>query len=185
MTKINLVPAELLAKAKQKQQVLQAAAIGAMVLVLVLLVSVGHYFRLTRLESQLAKQQETLKKLEVIVAKVEELERQASAVRSRLKVVNDLLKGRQLYPVFMSDFVRSVPPGVRVKTLNTSGGGSSVGPVKLVMTAEAVSDEDIAAWVKRMEASGRFSGAELGAITGSATERLFSFSLTVVYTPAL
>lgn len=185
MTKINLVPAEILAKARQKQQTLQAAVIGAMVLALLLLASAGHFFRLKRLESQLASREATLKKLEVIVAKVEELERQAAAVRARLNVVNDLLKGRSLYPVFMSDFVKSVPPGVRVKSLNTVGGGSSVGPVKLTMTAEAISDEDIAAWVKRMEVSGRFSAAELGAITSSSTDRLFSFSLTVVYTPSL
>lgn len=185
MTKINLVPAEILAKARQKQQALQAAVLGAVFLALLALVSVGHFYRLKRLEGQLASKEATLKKLEVIVAKVEELERQSAAVRARLNVVNDLLKGRSLYPVFMSDFVRSVPPGVRVKSLNTVGGGSSVGPVKLSMSAEAVSDEDIANWVKRMENSGRFSNAELGAITASSTERLFSFTLTVVYNPSL
>ena len=183
MIKINLVPAEILSKARQKQQMMQVAAGGVAVLVIVGLISAVHWFQLGRLESQLADGQGRLKKLEVIVAKVEELERTAAAVRARLGVITDLLKGRPLYPYFMSDFVRSVPPGIRVKTLSTAGGGSSAGPLKLTMAAESRSNTDIAAWVKKMEESGKFSAIELGPVTSLTGG--FSFTLTSVYTPAL
>ena len=186
MIKVNLVPAEILAKALQKQRVIQAAVAGAMVVFLLLAVSVLHWVKLERLDSKLAKDEAALKKLEVIVAKVEELERTAAAVRSRLNVINDLLKGRPLYPTFMSDFARSVPVGVRVRSLTTAGGGSSAGPVKLNVSAESRTNEDIAGWVKKMEDSGRFGAVELGPVSAiEGAERMYNFTLTSVYTPSL
>lgn len=184
MIKVNLVPVDILAAARQKHQMFQAAVVGVMILVVVVLVSIGHFVRLKRLETTLAYDLGELKKLEIIVAKVEELERNAAAVRSRLKVIEDLLKGRPLYPYFMSDFARSVPSGVRVKTLGTASSGA--GPMKLTIAAEARNREDIAAWVRNMEGSGRFSGAELGPVTIPETgERLLSFTMTAQYTPSL
>jgi type IV pilus assembly protein PilN len=183
MIKVNLVPADILAKAQQKQQALQAAALGVLVLIIVALVSVGHYYRLNRLERTLAIDNVELKKLEVIVAKVEELEKTAAAVRARLNVITDLLKGRPLYPYFMSDFVKSVPSGIRVRSLTTSGGGSAAGALKLTMAAQARTNEDIAAWVRKMEESGRFSNVELGAVLSETG--LYSFTVTSTYTPQL
>jgi Tfp pilus assembly protein PilN len=183
MIKVNLVPADILAKAQQKQQALQAAALGVLVLIIVTMVSIGHYYRLNRLEHTLAIDNIELKKLEVIVAKVEELEKTAAAVRARLNVITDLLKGRPLYPYFMSDFVKSVPSGIRVKTLTTSGGGSAAGALKLSMGAQARTNEEIAAWVRKMEETGRFSAVELGPVTSDGS--LYTFSLTSTYTPQL
>ena len=186
MIKVNLVPSDILAKAHQKQQVLQAAAVGVGLLLVVAGISAGHWFKLNRLEKTLAEDQARLKKLEVIVAQVEELERTASAVRSRLRVITDLLRGRTVYPYFMSDFVRSVPPGVHVKSVTSTGGGSAAGPIKLNMTAEARTNEDIAAWVKKMEDSGRFTDIELGAVTQDAgAERSFNFTIKSTYNPTL
>lgn len=184
--KVNLVPAELLLKAQQKQQILQASIAGALLAILIVIASAAHYYGLVRLENTLKYDQAELKKLEVIVAKVEELERTAAAVRARLGVITDLLKGRPMYPYFMSDFARSVPLGIRVVGLTTAGGGSSATPLKLTMTAEARSNDDIALWVRRMEDSGRFSGIELGAVTStSGGEKVYSFSLKTTYTPQL
>ena len=183
MIKINLVPAEILAKAAQRQQVMQATAVGIVAAVFIAIASAAHYWRLTRLEGQLAYDQGELKKLQVIVDQVEELEKTAQAVRARLNVINDLLKGRPLYPRFMADFVRSVPAGVQIKTLNTTGGGSAASPVKLTITAQARTEEDIALWTRKMAESGRFSSVELGPVT-EATES-YSFTMTSTYTPQL
>ncbi len=184
MIKINLVPAEILAKARQKQQIMQASAVGIVALILIALASVMHYWTLTRLQKQYAYDQGQLKKLQVIVDQVEELEKTASAVRARLNVINDLLKGRPLYPRFMADFVRSVPAGVQVKTLTTSGGGSGGMPVKLSAMAQARTEQDIASWTRKLSDSGRFSAVELGAVTEGA-DGVYNFSLTSTYTPQL
>jgi Tfp pilus assembly protein PilN len=184
MIKINLVPAELLAKARQKQQLMQAAAGGVVVACFVALLSMAHYWSLARVDRQLAYDQAELKKLQTIVNQVEELEKTAAAVRSRLNVINDLLKGRALYPRFMADFVRSVPLGVHIKGLSTTGGGSNAAPVKLSVNGEARSPQDVADWSRKMSESGYFSNIELGSISAAATAG-YTFSLTSIYTPHL
>ena len=186
MIKVNLVPSDILAKAHQRQQLIQVAAVGIVVLVAIMGISVMHFVKLKKLEARLAKGAAELKRLEVIVAKVEELEKTVAAVKTRLGVITDLLKSRPLFPYFMSDFVRSVPMGVRVKSLTTAGGGSTGSPLKLNMAAEARSNEDIAEWVRKLEQTGKFSSVEMGPVTGTeGAEKVFNFTLTSVYTPAL
>ncbi|MBI3551206.1 MAG: hypothetical protein HY077_01705 [Elusimicrobia bacterium] len=185
MIRINLVPADILARAHQRQQLLQLSAGGIVVAAIVVMVSLAHLYKLNSLQRTLAYDQAKLKTLQVIVAQVEELEKTRDAVRARLKVVQDLLKGRTLYPTFMCEFVRSVPGGIRVRTLGTTGGGSSAGPLKLAVSAESRTNEDIAAWIKKMEESGRFDKVELGPVTVSgAAEKLVAFTLNLMYVPA-
>lgn len=187
MIKVNLVPSEILAKARQKQQILQATVAGVALAVVVVLASLMHYYTYASLQRQQAYDQGELKKLEKIVAEVEELEKTAQAVRARLGVITDLLKGRPLYPYFMSDFVRSVPMGVTVVTLNTTGGGSAAAPLKVSLSAKARANEDIQSWVHRMNQTGLFSGTEIGTVTeaGSGAQRQYNFTLTTTYTPKL
>ena len=113
------------------------------------------------------------------------MERTAAAVRARLNVITDLLKGRPLYPYFMAEFVRNVPAGIRVRNLTTTGGGSAAAPLKLSMSAEARANDDIATWVRRMEGTGRFASVELGAVSYTPVTDIYSFTLTAVYTPQL
>lgn len=202
MIKVNLVPADILAKAHQKQQMLQAGAAAIAAVIVVVLISLGHYYTLEKLEHQYAVDDARLKKLQVIVAQVEELEKTEAALKARLGVITDLLKGRTTYPYLMSDVVKSVPGGIRLKTLTASGGGSSVGAIKLNFTAEAQSNDDIAAWLRKMDSfadtkapadtrnPGKFGSIELGAVTSGgggagAGPTLYNFSVTATYTPSL
>lgn len=185
MIKINLVPAELLAKARQKQQTMQAAFAGVILAVLVAGVSVLHVVTEKRLTAELARDEGQLKKLAAIVAQVEELDRQAGAVRARLKVITDLLHGRPLYPYFMSDFAKSVPSGVYVKTLGTSTSSSNT--LKLSIGAESRSSDEIAAWIRNMDQTQKFSSIEMGAVTatGEGSSKAYGFTLTCTYNPKL
>ncbi|MFA6004179.1 MAG: PilN domain-containing protein [Elusimicrobiota bacterium] len=185
MIKINLVPADILAKAHNQQKALQLGLAGGAVGALIVVVSMGFVFRLASLERKLADHQAEFKRLSAVVDKVKEAETAANLLKARLKVIDDLDRGRRAYPYFMSDFVRSVPPGVRVKSLRTVGGNNN--PIKLDMSAEARSNADIASWVAKMEESGRFSAVELGAVTTTETPEgvLWNFTLTTVYSPQL
>lgn len=184
MIKINLVPPEILARARQRQQMIQGAAAGVAALIVLLGISIMHWATLSRLEGQAHELGLEIKRLEAIVAKVEDLDRTAGALRARLGVITDLLKGRPSYPRFMSDFVVAVPAGVTIKALNTTGGSAS--PIKLNITAESRSSQDIAAWVKNMEQSGKFSAIELGAVTTTESEpKVYNFAVTTTYTPKL
>ena len=178
MIKVNLVPSELLAKAKQRQLLLQAAVLGSLMALVLVVVSFGHWYGKHSLEITLAADEAELKRLDRVVKQVEELEKAAAAVRARLNVIEDLLLGRAYYPIFMSEFARTVPAGVKVSNMATSI--VTPGTVKLVITAAANSNEDIAAWVKTMEKNAKFAAIELGAVTASGT--IYNFALTATYT---
>ena len=182
MIKVNLVPSEILAKARQRQLILQAGLVGGVLAVLVVLISMMHWFGLYRLQNDYNYKEAKLKKLGAIVAQVEELEKAAAAVRARLSVIEDLLKGRAFYPFFMSDFARTVPAGVRVNQMTTSTQPNST--VKLSITASASSNEDVAAWVRTLQGASHFSGVELGPVSASGA-RQFSFTITATYTNKL
>lgn len=178
MIKINLVPSELLAKAKQRQLLLQGAVLGSLMALVLVVVSFGHWYGKHTLEITLAADEAELKRLDRVVKQVEELEKAAAAVRARLNVIEDLLLGRAYYPVFMSEFARSVPAGIRVNSMSTST--MTPGTVKLVIAAVANTNEDIAAWVKTLEKNSKFASIELGAVTASGA--VYSFAMTATYT---
>ncbi|MEK7388674.1 MAG: PilN domain-containing protein [Elusimicrobiota bacterium] len=178
MIKVNLVPSELLARAKQRQLVLQGVLLGTVLALGVTGVSFGHWYGKHRLEQNLIEQEAELQRLDAIVKQVEELEKAANAVRARLGVIEDLLLGRAYYPIFMSEFARSVPAGVRVNSVSTAGQGA--GAIKLNIGAVANTNEDIAGWVKTMEKNPKFSSVEIGNVT--ATAGLYVFGLTATYT---
>ena len=181
MIKVNLVPSEILARARQRQLMLQAAVVGGLLAVCVVLASMLHWLSLYALQNDFNFKESKLKKLSAIVAQVEELEKAASAVRSRLSVIEDLLKGRAFYPIFMSEFARTVPVGVRVTSLNTSSQPSAV---KLTISAIASSNDDVANWVRTLMANPHFSGVELGAVTASGKGQ-FTFTIATTYTNKL
>ncbi len=182
MIRINLVPAEILEKARNQRIIYQASIAGVLVFLVLVGVSLFHYLTLSHLETRLAEDQAKLKKLEVIVAEVEKLEASAKAVRDRLSVITTLVKGRTLYPYFMSDFVRSVPFDIQLQTLSVLGGGGQITPLKLTISAISSTQDDIAEWMKRLQNSGRFSNVELGNVTGSGNDpRTYNFGLTSIY----
>lgn len=181
MIKINLVPAEILAKARQRQLVLQAALVGGLLAVVVVLASVVHWYSLFTLQNDYNFKEAKLKKLGAIVAQVEELEKAAAAVRARLGVIEDLLKGRAFYPIFMSDFARTVPGGVKVTNMTTAYQNNAV---KLTISAVSNSNDDVAAWVRTLQSNSRFSGVELGPVSGSGKGQ-YSFTINTTYTNKL
>lgn len=180
MIKINLVPGEILSKDAQKQQTIQIAMVGGALGILIVGVSALHYWKSVKLKKELEVAHEELKRLEEVVKKVQEAEAKALAVRQRLKVIDDLLKERALYPYFMTDLAATVPLGIWVKALKTDTNPNK--SLKLSMTLEANTSEDIVLWYGNMEKNGKFSMMEMGAV-GVSGERSLTFPLTAVYTP--
>jgi Tfp pilus assembly protein PilN len=178
MIKVNLVPGEILAKARQRQLLLQAGVLGGALAVVLVLISLVHWSGLYRLQNDYNYKESKLRELGAIVAKVEELEKAADAVRARLGVIESLLKGRAFYPLFMSEFARTVPAGVKVSNLATitqAGGG-----LRLSISAVANSNDDVAAWMRTLEKDSHFAAVELGPV--SASGKQFNFTITTVYT---
>lgn len=178
MIKVNLVPGEILAKARQRQLILQASLVGGVLAVVLVVISAMHWAGLYRLQNDYKYKESKLKELSAIVSKVEELEKASDAVRARLGVIESLLKGRAFYPLFMSDFVRTVPGGVRVTNLSTVSQSNDT--VKLSIAAVAESNDDIANWMRALEKDGHYSDVELGPVTSGG--HTYNFSLTTSFT---
>jgi Tfp pilus assembly protein PilN len=178
MIKINLVPAEILAKARQRQLILQAAFVGGVLGVVVVLISIVHWAGLHGLQNEYKVKESKLQVLKAVVAQVEDLERASEAVRSRLGVIESLLKGRAFYPMFMSEFARTVPGGVKVTQLSTTS--QAGGSVKLAIGATADTSDDVANWMRTLEKNNHFDKVELGPV--SANGKQYNFTIATVYT---
>src|SRR3569833_3353877 len=85
MIKVNLVPAEILAKARQRQLMLQASVVGGVLAVVVVVISLIHWAGLYALQSDYKYKDAKLHELAAIVTQVEELEKASAAVRARLR----------------------------------------------------------------------------------------------------
>ncbi|MBI5245522.1 MAG: PilN domain-containing protein [Elusimicrobia bacterium] len=182
MIKINLVPQEILDKEVSRQRAIQGAAGAAVVAVILASVSAHHYWRSVSLQKTLAADIVELDRLKKIVDQVTALEEIAKTVKARLEVVGGLMRYRALYPRFMEDLVKTLPPGVWLTSLSTTGDEKGLA---LVMACKGVSSEDAAAVLKIFEGSDRFKDPVLaGPITvGGVTSRESVFNLTVKYVP--
>lgn len=181
MIKINLVPEELLAKEIQRQRALQAALVAGVVCLVVVCASMIHVVRVNHLESLLRERDAKLKKLQEIVAQVEQLERDAAAVKARLGVITALLKGRPLYPYFMMDIAKTLPPEVWLGGLTTtSKEGNQLG---VGLSASSLTSPAIAEWIRNLERSGLFLEPVLGSISVSGTSAapVHGFAISTTY----
>ena len=182
MIKVNLVPKELLDKETQKLRKLQLAAGAIFIVVVISLATAGHFIRQARLEHRVTQLQGDYDTLAKVVAQVEEADKMANAVKNRLGVIKGLLKGRSLYPYFMTDLVATMPPGVWLTGLTTTSkeGTNQLG---VQTVAASTSSEAIAEWLRKLDSSGKFDESKLSAITmsdsgGGARSGAFSISMT-------
>ncbi|MDE2491924.1 MAG: PilN domain-containing protein [Elusimicrobia bacterium] len=181
MIKVNLVPAEILAKARQRQMIVQGAVAGGLLALIMVALSLGHWYGLYRLKNEYSYKKSVLNNLSAIVKQVEELQTESQSVRARLGVIDSLLKGRAFYPLFMSEFARTVPSGIQVTDLTTAAQGADA--LKLSIAGTANTNDDIASWLRGFQKHPNFSAVNLGPV--SASGKGYSFTMTAVYTNKL
>ncbi len=183
MIKVNLVPPELLARARQRQLIMQASAGGSVMVVVLAIASVIHWAGLFRLQNEYRYDQASLNKLKAVVSQVEDLEKSAAAVHARLDVIVSLVKGRAFYPLFMSEFAKTVPGPVRVTQLTTISQNSS--SIKLTINAVAQGSDDIATWMRTLQSDPNFQNVELGAVNGGGIGGQYTFTISAAYSRKL
>jgi Tfp pilus assembly protein PilN len=158
--------------------ILQAGLVGGVLGVVLVMISFVHWAELHGLQNDYIVKESKLNDLKAIVAQVEDLEKSSALVHARLKVIEDLLKGRAFYPLFMSEFVRTVPGGVKINALTTLSQPNSA--VKLAIIGVADTSDDVANWIRTLEKNGHFSDVKLGPVTASGQK--YGFSIATVYT---
>lgn len=178
MIKINLVPRELLAKEAQRIQSTQAVVVVAVVGLVLAGAWYLRWSQANRLEAHLAERQKRLDTLKQIVAEVEQLERTAAAVRTRLGVITDLLKGRALYPYFMADIAHTLPGNVWLSALSTTWKDGNA--LSINTTAASNGSDGVSDWLRNLEKSGKFSDPVLSAVSINEN-KVHNFSIQTTY----
>ncbi|MEK7745029.1 MAG: PilN domain-containing protein, partial [Elusimicrobiota bacterium] len=136
-------------------------------------------------EKQLKVDEAEFDRLQKIVAQVEELEQKAKHMRTQLATISDLRKSRAIYPRFMEDILKLLPPGVWLTNLSTVS--DPAGPMLSVsISCKAGASEDVAVFLRTLETSDRFKDGQLsGGITvnvlPTAVENVFN--ITMKYSP--
>lgn len=183
MIKVNLVPRELLDREVQKQRLMQGAVLAGIAAFGIVCLSAAHWYSATKCEKQLGELNKEYEKLAKILAEVEELERTANAVKTRLSVITGLLKGRPLYPYFMRDLMATMPPGVWLGGITTMAAKDPNGLAVNLGNAKANSSDGVSQWLREFEKSGKFTEPKLSAVnvTDKGDAKEYSFSIVTEY----
>lgn len=144
LIRINLLPVRQAAKRKDSAQIL---ILGALVL---LGAGIGNYIWLSstedrskRLEQKIAETQARITELEKVIGEVNNINKRKKEVEDKLKVLNELRKGRS-GPVRMLDaLATSIPNKVAINSFDESNSA-------VRLAGKAVSHEDVAEFMKSL-----------------------------------
>ena len=185
MIRVNLAPPELLDKEIAQQRTVQVGIAAGVVAVLIAGVSFLHYNSAVKWEKQLKADEAEFDRLQKIGAQVEELEQKAKHMRTQLATISDLRKSRAVYPRFMEDLLKLLPPGVWLTNLSTVSDPAGT-TLSVSISCKSGASEDVASFLRTLETSDRFKDGQLsGGITvnvlPTAVENVFS--MTMKYSP--
>jgi len=185
MIRINLLPEEIQADEARRQISVALSSLGVLLAVLMVAVLVIRMAQAKSLEKDVARAQEEERKYQSIADRVNQLEEKRRQLQARRDVIQQLLKGRLVYPKFFEDFMNLLPTEIWVTNLVTTP-EAGPGQLKVVADAQSVSSFAIADWLANLQNSALCSAVELGAITGQEQQEdnkapILSFKMTFRY----
>lgn len=162
MIRINLLPEIYAKKAAARVKILMIGGVAGLVVALF----VGTFFmrvaKLKKLEKEISSIQVELDDLQPIVKKINSLNKQKKNMNNKIDVIEELLKLRILYPVFMEDFAGIIPPKVWIKALSTKTSGENLG---LDMSVLAMDNYAAADFLNALELSDKFSAIKFAGLS--------------------
>lgn len=184
MIRINLLPPEIHVAEVRRQFAILGGILGGLV-VFSMLVFLGTRITLAaRLQKDLSLANDELRKYQAIVDQVNTLEQTRNQLKARRDVIQQLLKGRLLYPKFFEDFMGLLPSEIWISSLNTSPAEGNA--INVSLNAQSTSNFAIADWLSNLQKSPYCSAVELGSIGSQDTEDgrapLLNFSMRFKYT---
>ena len=180
MIKINLLPKEIEKKAVKKEfGVLIGIGVGLVVAILLglYLLRLTQYTNLNKKMKLINEELITLKK---ITDQVDQLQAQKNRLNQKLGVINNIIKGRLIYPYLMEDLAGIISSSMWLTSLNIRG-ESNVS--NLNMRVVAFDNYTIASFITALENSEKFNSIELGSISTMVLEEKTyrQFSVTCNY----
>lgn len=162
MAKINLLPWRQELR-KQRQQEFVAILMGV-VTVAVALVLAGHM----ALSKQVSDQEERnayiqaeINKLDGQIKEIDELQKRREELLSRMKVIQDLQGRRPVIVRVFDEFVRVIPEGVYLSTLQRSGDTFKIAGI-------AESANQVSALMRNLDASPWFKNPQLAGVAAAS-----------------
>lgn len=155
MIRINLLPVRA---AKKKQAGQQQVLLMGLVILAVFVVMVFWMGALKaerkKLDGNIAKIQAELVKLEQIIGEVNQYSATKAMLESKLKVIEDLKKGRTGPVKVLDELAQKIPKKVWIQKLEEKD-------KNLLIIGEAATDEDVAAFMQDMQKSPFFQNLRL------------------------
>ncbi|OGS22616.1 MAG: hypothetical protein A2252_03285 [Elusimicrobia bacterium RIFOXYA2_FULL_39_19] len=181
MIKINLVPQEALEKAA-KQRVIILVGLGIGIFVSLCIVFLFYRIGIEKsLTSELNTAQQELNKYKTVVDEVNRLKGITAQLEARKSTIENLMKGRLVYPKFMEEFMSILPPPIWLNSMNTT-----TSPDGFFVNISCISYDTlaIADFITNLQSVPKFGNIEISGIAtapGSKGIDTFSFTMTFSY----
>ena len=155
MIKINLLPV------REERRRMGARQEQMFFVLIMILVFGGVFFwhsatnkKIKGLRSQITKVQNDIKRLDKIVKEVEQFKKDKKVLEGKIEVIDKLKQGRQVQVHYMDELNKSLPSQVWIEFYQQNG-------ENLILRGKSLSTDDIAAFMRNLEASAWFSDIRL------------------------
>lgn len=155
MARINLLPwREELRRERQRQFMMSLLVTAIAGSVVVFLVSFGFNQRISHQEARNQKLTGEIRKLEVRINRIKQLEQTKERLLSRKRVIEELQASRSLTVELLDKLAKSIPVGITLDTVRQQG-------VNLSLTGTSQSNARVSAYLQSLDASDLFLGPDL------------------------
>lgn len=178
MAKINLLPWRQAYREEKKREFV------SIVMGVVLVSGLAAYIWISSVESAIENQNSRnatlnseIAKLELQVKEIAEIKKVRADLLARIKVIQDLEGTRPVIVRYFDDFVRTIPDGVFISSMDKKGN-----TITLVGVAESYNR--VAAFMRNLDESEWFADPKLSSVTAAPAEgdQANSFRMTVAAT---
>ena len=181
MTKINLLPRDLVIKEARPEITLLVLSGAACAVLFFIYIYVAKTIEKKNIETEISTVEKELAQLQVVVDKIAKIKADRDALQSRKSTIEGLVNTRLVYPIFMEDMLKVMPQGMWLLSLNTQ---SMDGTMSVKFNAVAYSNYIISDLLKSLEQSQVFRNPEISGITSSTGDKgrqIKEFSINVDY----
>ncbi|OGS44917.1 MAG: hypothetical protein A2539_04375 [Elusimicrobia bacterium RIFOXYD2_FULL_34_15] len=181
MTKINLIPKESIIKESHPEM---TALLLTIISLLILVLGYTYIAKLTKrssIKKEIVVVDSELAQLQTVIDQIARIKAQKDAINAKKTALESLNKSRLVYPIFMEDLVKILPPGMWLLNLNTKSVESIM---QINFNASAYDNYIIADLLQALENSNKFNSPEISGITTSVSADrgiIKQFSITVNY----
>ncbi len=158
MARINLLPwREELRRERQRQFMLSTMMTALLGIILVFLIGMAFDQRIDHQQQRNDVIQNEIRKLEIRIARIEQLEQTRERLLSRKRVIEELQASRSLTVELMDKLAKSIPVGVTLQSVNQQGSN-----VRLQGWSQ--SNARVSAYLQSLDASDLFLMPDLGVV---------------------